>query len=233
MVEEKAIVKRPSIWRFLSEWYRPLGDRIKLRSFLKAPKDASQGGGHKVLVIPGFMASPLSTSTLRSYLDQLGYESIDWGLGRNLARLEQADQLSDLIIQHTKDEPMTVIGWSLGGLYARKLAAEHPDKVRKVITLASPYRDVDAPNNASWLFGLFQRMRGQSKDNRPSWVADLAKPVSIPSVAFYTKEDGIVPWQSCCDFEDPTDHKNIEVYTSHNALGVNQYVIEKITEELP
>lgn len=214
------------------EWVRPFRDRIAIQPFLRADHKREADRGHKVLVIPGFMASHISTSVLRSYLDKLGYHAIDWGLGRNYAKLEQADQLSGLIRQHSQDGPLTIIGWSLGGLYARKLAAEHPDKIKKVITLASPYRYLEAPNNAAWLFNLFQRLRRKSKEQDPAWVAELPKPVQVPSVAFYTKQDGIVPWEACCDFEDPTDHQNIEVYTSHNALGVNRYVLEKLAEVL-
>ena len=225
-------IKRPALWRFFMEWFRPIVDMVAAQRFLRLKRVKRGINGHKVLVIPGFMASHISTKALRTYLDKLGYHALDWGLGRNYAKLEQADQLSDLVSQHSEEGPLTIIGWSLGGLYARKLAAEHPDKIKKVITLASPYRHLDAPNNAAWLFSFFQRLRGQTKQKDPAWVAELPMPVPVPSVAFYTKEDGIVPWEACCDFDDPTDHQNIEVYTSHNALGVNRYVLEKLAEVL-
>ncbi len=214
------------------EWVRPLNDRLRAHKLITSYQINKKRDQEKILVIPGFMASHISTAPMRGYLDRQGYQTIDWGLGRNYARLEQADQLSVLVMQHAKDEPITILGWSLGGLYARKLAADHPDKVKKVITLASPYRHLDAPNNAAWLFTLFQKLRGQKEEDQPAWVASLPDPVSVPSVAFYTKQDGIVPWEACCDFEDPTDHQNIEVYTSHNALGVNKYVLKKLLEVL-
>lgn len=214
------------------EWFRPLNDRIRAQSFLKSYTSDKHGGGHKVIVIPGLLASDFSTAPLRSFLDRLGYRTIDWGMGRNLGRLEQADQLEALVKQHAADGPVTLVGWSLGGLYARKLAAQYPELIKKVITLASPYRHLEAPNNASWVFNLFQKLRRQSSNEPPAWVKSLPEPVPVSSVAFYTKQDGIVPWEACCDFDDPTDHKNIEVFTSHNALGVNKYVLEKLVEVL-
>ncbi len=225
-------IKRPAIWRFFLEWVRPLNDRIRSHKFITNHEVEKKSDGEKILVIPGFLASHISTAALRSFLDRQGYETIDWGLGRNYARLEQADELSDLVMKHAADQPMTIIGWSLGGLYARKLAAEHPDQVKKVITLASPYRYLDAPNNASWLFSMLQMIRGKKEGDEPAWVSRLPEPVPIPSVAFYTKQDGIVPWEACCDFDDTTDHQNIEVHTSHNALGVNKFVLEKLVDVL-
>ena len=216
----------------MMEWIRPIQDRVAAHSFLSSYVPTKRIDPHTVLVIPGLLASDFSTRPMRSYLDRLGYTTVDWGLGRNLARLEQVEVLSALVQKLSTEEPISIIGWSLGGLYARRLADLHPDKVRKVITLASPYKHLEAPNNASWLFSFFQLLRGKARQEPPAWVVSIGAPVAVPSVAFYTKQDGIVPWQACCDFEDPTDHQNIEVYTGHNALGVNKYVLEKLVEVL-
>src|SRR5215475_15204524 len=108
---------------------------------------APAGDGHPVLVLPGFMASDFSTRTLRRFLRDKGYAVHGWKLGRNLgpsaatiggmtARLQS--------LQARYGRRVSLVGWSLGGIYSRELARAMPEMVRQVITLASPFRDVNA-----------------------------------------------------------------------------------------
>lgn len=220
-------IKRPSLWLHLTEFFRALNERRRAGNFLKTHQPTEQVIGHPILIIPGFMASHLSTDPMRTFLDRLGYHTIDWGLGRNYARLEEIDVLSDMIDSIHKDhnQKLTIIGWSLGGIYARRLATLHADKTRRVITLGSPYRHLESPNYANWLYQLFQRTRSKEKRTEPHWVEELKLPIPVPSVAIYSKTDGIVPWQACMDGDDQTDHQNIEVVGSHIGLGMNQEVL--------
>ena len=223
-------IKRPALWLHLSEFFRALNERRRADTFLKTYQSSKRVHGYPILVIPGFMASHISTAPMRQLLDRLGYETIDWGLGRNYARLEEIDVLSDKIegLYEEYGQKLTIIGWSLGGIYARRLATLQAGKTRRVITLGSPYRHLDAPNYANWLFQLFQRMRSQEKRQEPKWVEDLKLPIPVPSVAIYSKTDGIVPWQACMDADDQSDHQNIEVNGSHIGLGMNQEVLTHV-----
>ncbi len=227
-------IRRPSIWLHLSEIWRAAREYRRAKPFLsQEPKEDEVTGGYPILVIPGFMASDTSTAPLRSLLNRLGYSASDWGLGRNYANLKELDKLSHQIgqIYQDADDKLTIVGWSLGGVYARRLATLHEDKIRRVITLGSPYKHLKAPNYGNWLYQIFQKMRGP-KGIEPAWVETLSEPISVPSVAFYSKTDGIVPWQACMDDQDPTDHKNIEVTGSHIGLGVNEEVLSQLLEIL-
>ena len=131
---------------------------------------APRGDGHGVLVLPGFMASDRSTRVLRRFLLDRGYAAHGWGLGRNLgtedglgSRLRA--RLLELSLRH--GGRLSLVGWSLGGVFARELAKRLPERVRQVITLASP-------------FG-----------------GPAAAPPPVPSTAIYTRSDGIVAWQAC------------------------------------
>ncbi len=170
---------------------------------------------------------------LRRLLKRSGYEAIDWGLGRNYANLNDLDVLDKMVedIFNRTGKKVTIIGWSLGGIYARRLGVIHSSKIRRVITLGSPYRHLDTPNYATWLFEFIQRFRRNS-NAEPSWIAELNRPIPVPSVAFYSKMDGIVPWEACMDMEDPTEHRNIEVQGSHLGLGMNKDVLQPLMEIL-
>src|SRR6202165_1364033 len=111
---------------------------------------APRGDGHPVLAWPGFLASDLSMAPMRRYLKELGYDTYAWNMGRNLGGVaSKRGALRDLLqrIQETTGRKVSVVGWSLGGIYARDLALQMPDLVRSVITLGSPFtRDVRATN---------------------------------------------------------------------------------------
>ena len=175
------------------------------------------------------MASNISTGPLRRLLNRCGYNPIDWGLGRNYANLDDIQilesKINELFMRY--NQRVTIIGWSLGGIYARRLAVLHSEKIRRVVTFGSPYRDIRAPNYATWLFEFIQRFR-RNQDAEPEWIAELNKPIGVPSIAFYSKQDGIVPWEACFDQEDPTEHRNIEVASSHLGFGANKEVLQHL-----
>jgi pimeloyl-ACP methyl ester carboxylesterase len=112
-------------------------------------EQAPRGDGHPVLVLPGFMAGDESTRILRSYLKSLGYSVHPWLQGRNLGspgivRERLVDRAVELHERHGRK--LSIVGWSLGGVYARTLAKHMPDHVRQVITLGSPFGDRTAPS---------------------------------------------------------------------------------------
>lgn len=233
--EEKKAQKitRPSILLYATELTRALGERYDLRQFNQRFKPEKLGDGHPILVIPGFMASGKSTLPLRNFLNQIGYKTYDWGLGRNLGHLSNLDKLSVKIkeIQSSHQSKITLIGWSLGGVFARHLVHQQPEDVRQIITLGSPFSALTAPNNAAWLYDLIHQS-APIKDLDKAWLENLPKPVSVPSTAIYSKRDGVVPWQACIELVEDETHENIEIKGSHIGLGVNPEVFKIIYDRL-
>ena len=185
---------------------------------LPALMHAPRGDGHAVLVLPGMLTSDGSTFVLRRYLSALGYQVHPWKLGTNWGpsreiRSGVRERFRELSNRYQRR--VSMVGWSLGGIYARELAREEPSLVRQVITLGSP-------------FGAGYRI-----DGKPSaeLAARLRPAPPVPCTAIYSKSDGVVPWESCREEKGPqTD--NIEVQASHMGMGVNPLVLWAIADRL-
>jgi len=169
--------------------------------------------------LPGLLASDRSMAILRRFLRELGYSVHPWNLGRNLGpsaelRLGMMRRLEEV---HGKvGRPVSLIGWSLGGIYARELARHRPRLVRQVITLASP-------------FAAGMRMDSRYMDE--ALAERLRTPPPVPATAIYTRYDGVVPWQTCR--EDAHPHtENIEVPATHIGIGVNPLAFYAIADRL-
>lgn len=145
------------------------------------------GRGQAVMVIPGFLASDIYTVRLRNTLAAAGYDAHGWGLGKNRgitrplfeALLDRIDALP---------APLTLIGWSLGGLYAREIAKHRPKRIVRVVTLGSPFSG-DIRRNRAWK--LYERLNDHPVDDPPIPVALSEKP-PVPTVALWSPKDGIV-----------------------------------------
>jgi hypothetical protein len=192
---------------------------------------APRGDGHPVLVLPGFMAGDFSTRTLRRFLRDLGYRVHGWKLGRNLGPTPATVQgIGERFaaIRNRYGKRVSLIGWSLGGIYARELARRAPADVRQVITLASPFRDVEATNVPRFLRGRAER---RAIPEQAAMRAALGDPVSVPATAIYSRSDGIVTWRSCLEPEGPQS-ENIEVESSHLGIGHHPVVLLAIADRL-
>ena len=192
---------------------------------------APRGDGHPVLVLPGLMASDFSTRALRSFLRARGYRVHGWKLGRNLGPTPEraagmVARLEELHAQHGRQ--VSLIGWSLGGIYARELGRRFPSLVRQVITLASPFRDVDATNVPRFLRAAATR---RPLPGQEAMRAQLSTPLPVPSTAIYSRSDAIVAWQSCREDEGPLS-ENIEVASSHLGIGHHPVVLLTIADRL-
>jgi pimeloyl-ACP methyl ester carboxylesterase len=189
-----------------------------------------RGDGHAVLVLPGFGGSDLSTQPLRRALKRLGYAAHGWGLGRNLGVTRTLRSALDARIASLFDEHgrVSLVGWSLGGIYARELARAAPQRVRRVITLGSPFNHHPRANNAD---RLYRWLNGG--DDTIDWegFARRRVPPPVPCTAIYTKSDGIVHWR--CAMEDAAPNtENVEVRGSHTGLGFNPQVLRIVAERL-
>ena len=218
---------------FLTEPARGLADLAALP--LAAPWLASApgGDGHGVLVLPGFMASDQSTVPLRRYARRLGYAARGWNLGRNLGPTDAVlDELPRALAELAGETggPVSVIGWSLGGIYARELARQDPGRVRQVITLGSPFALTDPAQSRA--DGAFRR-RGHlhASAARVPGREQLLLPIGVPSTAVYSRRDGIVAWQACIEPETEL-HANVEVRCSHLGFGVDPATLWLIADRL-
>jgi pimeloyl-ACP methyl ester carboxylesterase len=191
---------------------------------------APRGDGHPVLALPGFLASDLSMAPMRRYLKELGYEAHAWNMGRNLGGVgSKRKALRELLarIFETSGRKVSIVGWSLGGVFAREIAGAVPDAVRSVITLGSPIRGNPRSTNA---WRIYELASGQSVDDPKLRLPRAAMPPA-PTTSIYSRTDGIVAWQ--CSVEMPTDNsESIEVMGSHCGLGVNASVWYAVADRL-
>lgn len=182
---------------------------------------APRGDGHPVLTLPGFLASDLSMAPMRRYLSELGYEAHAWRMGRNLGglgRMREALRTRLAEIHAARGRKVSLVGWSLGGVYARDLALQAPDMVRYVITLGSPFaNDVRATNATR----LYEALSGERVEDFAELREAIAGDLPVPATSIYSRADGVVNWRTC--LLRPSDHaENIEVHlASHIGLGVN------------
>ena len=223
-------VRPPSLLLGALEQQRALAELVGFGVSLPLFRMMPAGDGHPVLVLPGFMADDWSTAALRSVLRSRGYEVHRWGLGRNLGpRVAIVDGLVGRLDAIHRDSGRTIslVGWSLGGIYARALARSRPQAVRRVITLGSPFRmRLGDRSNASRLFDWLNPGPGL-----PHPVALEERPLPVPSTAIYTRTDGVARWHLCIESEHPLA-ENIEVRGSHCGLGHNPAVILAIGDRL-
>ena len=142
----------------------------------------------------------------------------------------------DLLIEKLEEiyaltgEKISLIGWSLGGVFARQAAKAKPEMIQQIITLGSPFAGLTEPNNIAWLYSLITGGK-EVKDVDQAFLDDVPLPAPVPTTAIYSKEDGVVPWEMCLEKEDAT-HQNIRVRGSHIGLGVNMWVLSIIENRL-
>ncbi len=195
---------------------------------LRAPR----GDGHPVLALPGFLASDLSMAPMRRYLSELGYETHAWRMGRNLGGVSRLrDALRDRLaaIHAAAGRKVSIVGWSLGGVYARDLALRAPEMVRCVVTLGSPFAgDVRATNATR----LYEAMSGEAVAENSELRKAISGDLPVPTTSIYSRTDGIVNWRTCLVRPSETA-ENIEVHlASHSGLGVNAAALWAVADRL-
>jgi pimeloyl-ACP methyl ester carboxylesterase len=195
---------------------------------MRAPK----GDGHPVLALPGFLASDLSMLPMRRYLRALGYDTYAWNMGRNLGGVaSMRGTLRNLLqrIYGSTGRKVSVVGWSLGGVYARDLALYAPAMVRSVITLGSPFAGDIRATNATRLYEL---LTGEEVDDIPEIRQAIAGDLPVPTTSIYSRADGIVNWRTSV-LRPSATAENIEVLlASHIGLGVNPAALWAVADRL-
>lgn len=192
------------------------------------------GDGHPVMVLPGLMAGDASTWPLRQFLIRMGYDAQGWGLGINTGpRAHVRPRLNARLAQwHAESgHRVSLIGWSLGGVFARELARDRPDLTRQVISLGSPLYGTPGVAANPWVWHLFKSLNPDLSEAD----ADQARghhPPPVPCTSIYTRTDSVVGWGASVEYTSPmTD--NVEVNSaSHLGLGVNPLVWYVIGDRL-
>lgn len=194
---------------------------------------APRGDGHPVLVLPGLLANDLSTQPLRSFLKSQGYAVHGWKQGHNLGLRPgtepgMLERLEELYERHGRRR-ISLIGWSLGGLYARQLAKRAPDIVRSVISLGSPFAGNPKATDAWRVHEFVSRQHIEDSDH--DMAGPLAEPPPVPTTSVFSRTDGICAWQTCLN-EESAEVENIEVYGSHCGLGHHPAAVYAVADRL-
>ena len=211
-------MKPPGAWLLALEGRAPweLGATIASWPMLKrAPK----GDGHAVIVFPGLAASDLTTWPLRTFLMDRGYDPYGWDLRFNFGPRKGVIEKSLERVRRLRRDSgrkVSLLGWSLGGVFAREIAKLVPEDVRCVITLGSPFTGHPKANNAWRLYELVSGHR-LDEDER---VAQVRQTPPVPTTSIYTRTDGFVAWQ-CCLQRREARAESIEVQASHLGIGLN------------
>ncbi len=231
---DKHRLQAPSVLHSAAELPRALLELTSLAYAWPWLGAAPRGDGHTVLVLPGFTAGDESTLLLRGHLGRLGYRVMPWGLGRNTGSPDLQERLVErvAILTDEHDGSISLVGQSLGGVFARELARRFEGRVRQVVTLGSPFASV-GPESTNALVGrLFRSLSGMSRDEmRERARAFDTEPPPVPSTAVYSRSDGIVHWSSCLEYEG-VQAENVEIIGSHTGMALNPLVLHVLADRL-
>ncbi len=231
--------KKPHMAYSLLELRAPL-EAISLSASMRILKKAPKGDGQPVLVLPGFMTGDRATFVLRRYLNEQGFSTHAWGQGTNPGLREDIYQnLEEHVekIYNTHGQKVSIVGWSLGGLYARCLGHRLSSKIRQVITIGSPFaiNSSFAPDDLAIsgpVLKLYERLNPNVADDplvtgEPIWE----NPPPVPSTAIYSEDDGVASWHYCVD--DVSERtENIRIFGSHMGLTHNPFVLYALADRL-
>jgi pimeloyl-ACP methyl ester carboxylesterase len=188
-----------------------------------------RGDGHAVLVLPAALRGDGLTREARSLLARLGYAAYGWDLGIDFGptpRLVRGCQrrLAALAARHG---PVSLLGFSMGGLFARWLAVRTPWLVRRVITVGSPFRSPLA--STALPSGLLCSLWGGAARVR-SLAATIARPLRVPGTFLYSRRDGLVAWECCRDPMPASD--NVEFSGCHISMVRSPEVLRIVGDRL-
>lgn len=193
-----------------------------------------RGDGHTVIVFPGLASDHKATAPLRKFCKEQGYDTRDWGRGLNRGPAGNVDRWIEALAEHVDrllpqpDRQFSLIGWSLGGIYAREVAKLLPGRTRRVITLGTPFAGTADQTNVGWVYRL---LNGRSAAEDPRLSRRMRQAPPVPTTSIYSRSDGVVAWQACLDVAGP-NVENIEVGGSHCGLGWNPRALAVIADRL-
>lgn len=192
------------------------------------------GDGHPVVVYPGLGAGSMTTAPLRAHLKICGYDVYDWELGVNTGPDGRFDDWLDALVARVREiharheRKVSLVGWSLGGVYAREIAKRCPECVRQVVTLATPHKAIGDGNHAGTLYRL---MGGSLAQLTPALLRRLGQRPPVPVTSIYSESDGVVCWEGCLEQPGP-DAENVAVHASHLGMPTHPDVLGIVAERL-
>jgi pimeloyl-ACP methyl ester carboxylesterase len=198
-----------------------------------------RGDGHPVLLVPGFTASDATLVGLRLFLQSRGYHVETWGLGQNTGfqrKFTLALEQKVRHLHHQHGRKVSLVGWSLGGVYAFYTAHAAPECVRSVISLGSPMRvtagGIGVPLLVRALYRYFAHPMGPVAHVANVRAKILHSPPPLPSTCIYSSTDGVVPAAAAQLDGDHPLHENVWVPGSHVGLGFNPVVMWVLADRL-
>ena len=225
-------LRAPSLALLLAEPWRAMLDA--LGSHVTAHPE-SVGDGHPVIVYPGLGAGSMNTSQLRNFLRHAGFEAHDWGGGVNIGHEGEFDDWLDRLASNAREvqarhdgRTVSLIGWSLGGIFAREIAKRAPDAIRTVITLATPFSALGDSTHAG---ALYKMLNGDAGRLAPGVERRLRQSPPVPTTSIYSKSDGIVNWRGCIEKRSPST-ESVEVEASHMGMVNHPDVLRIIANRL-
>ena len=227
----------PDLMHSLLEW-RALAEMALLPTSWPLLLRAPRGDGHPVLLLPGFMADEKTLFALKYYLDYLGYHVETWGFGRNVGfQLKHAKALEQKVryMHHKHGRKLSLVGWSLGGVFAMYATHRAPECVRSVITLGSPVSTDMGSETSALVKALYRAIAhpmGPSAHSAHPRAKLMHGRPPVPASCLYSLSDGVVPPQDATIEGDPDMHENIRVPGSHVGLGFNALVLWIVADRL-
>lgn len=184
-----------------------------------------------VMLLPGFGAHPARMARMKRGLSGAGHRVDDWGLGLNLGPTREnfaflMDRVAALAAYH--GQPVSLVGWSLGGLFAREIARRQPQMVRKVITMGTPFSGNRRANNA---WRVYQLVTGHCVDAPPIDGCDFATKPPVPTVALWSPRDGVIAPRSACGWPGERD-RAVAVRCNHLGFASDPRVILQVLRQL-
>jgi hypothetical protein len=225
--------RRPPLRLLGAEPYRAAWELVA-HALSKTPRQPP-GDGHPVIIFPGLASNGHAVAPLRRHCTALGYRALDWGRGFNTGPQGAVEPWLRALSQHTRAliapfaQSATLIGWSLGGLYAREVAKLIAPHVRQVITIGTPFNAERDHSNVGWVYRLLNRSRYRV-DSELSARLRLAP--AVPTTSIFSRSDGVVAWQTCRHDRVCDGVEDIEVRSSHIGMGWNPEVLKVIADRL-
>jgi pimeloyl-ACP methyl ester carboxylesterase len=223
--------RAPSLALLVTE---PLRAALELCAGHLGQPAAVQGDGHPVIVYPGLGAGSLATGQLRQHLKSCGFNVYDWELGVNIGPEGVFDDWLASLVERVREvherhgRKVSLVGWSLGGVYAREIAKRCPECVRQVVTLATPHQALDDANHAGTIFRM---MGGNTSRLTPELQERLSERPPVPVTSIYSRSDGMVSWRGCLEQAAP-DAQNVHVDASHLGMPTHPEVIRIVADRL-
>lgn len=192
------------------------------------------GDGHPVVVFPGLGGAPFTTSHLRRFLTDAGFTAHCWGRGVNTGPEGDFDRWLDPLEDDVRrwhadsGRKVSLVGWSLGGIYARELAKRAPQSVRQVITLGTPFAALRGATRAE---GLYKLLNGNAAQLTDELEVRLRATPPVPTTSVYSKSDGVVSWRGCIEQRTP-QAESVEVDASHLGMVTHPDALRVIVDRL-